>query len=61
MKDSERERLHGIIGDLKWAIKAVASARCAFLTQAFTSRLAEIENDLIQIRNQTIDMAGIKR
>jgi len=46
--------------DLKWAIRAVASARDAFLTQAYISRLVDVENDLIALRNEVVELAERK-
>lgn len=42
--------------DLKWAIRAVASARGAFLTYAYIDRLIEIENSIIAFRNEILQI-----
>ncbi len=38
--------------DLKWAIRALASARSHFLSLTYENRLADIENQVIHFRNE---------
>lgn len=44
------------VSDLKLAIRAVVSARGAFLTHAYIDRLVEIEHSIINFRNEILQI-----